>query len=210
MIRAVITDLGGVIVRTHDHGPRARWERRLGLSPHALERLVFWGEAGEKAALGEIGSDDVWTWVVERLKLTPEERPALEADFWAGDRVDDELISFFRNLRPTMKTALLSNAWTSLREALEAQWHIADAFDVIVISAEAGVAKPDPRIFQLALSELKVAPEDAIFLDDMQENIDAARIVGIHGVLFQSTEQAIAAMAKIIESPPANGVRPPR
>ena len=65
-IRAVISDLGGVIVRTHDHEPRARWEKRLGLTPHALERLVFWGEAGEKAALGQIEPDDVWAWVIDR------------------------------------------------------------------------------------------------------------------------------------------------
>lgn len=199
-IRAVISDLGGVIVRTHDHEPRARWERRLGLTPNALERLVFWGEAGEKAALGQIEPDSVWTWVVERLELDPGDRPMLEADFWAGDRVDDDLIDYMRGLRPAFKTALLSNAWRSLRTALEIEWGIAGTFDVIVISAEVGLAKPDPRIYQLALSRLRVSPGEAIFLDDMQDNVDAAELVGMHGVLFENTEQAIAAIGGIIDS----------
>lgn len=199
-IRAVISDLGGVIVRTHDHGPRARWESRLKLSPGALEHLVFWGEAGERAALGEIEPDDVWSWVLERLALSPDERANLESDFWAGDRVDDALIDFLRSLRPAVKTALLSNAWTSLREALETRWAVADAFDVIVISAEVGLVKPDPRIFHLALAELDVVPEEAVFLDDMPENIDAARSVGIHGIFFTNTQQAMDEIAALVSA----------
>jgi FMN phosphatase YigB (HAD superfamily) len=200
-IQAVISDLGGVIVRTHDSQPRARWERQLGMAPHTLERLVFWGEAGEKAALGEIEPEDVWTWVIDRLGLTPADRATLVSDFWAGDGVDDRLIDYFRGLRPRLKIALLSNAWTSLREALESEWHIADAFDVIVISAEVGLAKPDPRIYHLALDELGVTAPEAVFLDDMQENIDAARFVGMQTVRFESTEQAISDIEGIVDPP---------
>ncbi len=198
-IRAVISDLGGVIVRTHDHQPRARWERQLGMAPHALERLVFWGEAGEKAALGQIQPEEVWTWVIDRLGLTPGDRAVLESDFWAGDGVDDRLIDYFRGLRPGLKIALLSNAWTSLRTALESEWQIADVFDAIVVSAEVGLAKPDPRIYHLALAELGISPGEAVFLDDMQENIDAARFVGMHAVRFESTEQAINDINGIVD-----------
>jgi epoxide hydrolase-like predicted phosphatase len=200
-IRAVISDLGGVIVRTHDHNPRATWEKRLGMAPYALERLVFWGEAGEKAALGEIETDDVWAWVIDHLGISPKDRPVLESDFWAGDRVDDELVDYLRGLRPGLKTALLSNAWTSLRAALEEEWHISDAFDVVVISAEVGLVKPDPRIFHLALSQLGISPDEAVFLDDMQRNVEAARSVGLHAIQFKSTEQAINDMAVMIDPP---------
>jgi epoxide hydrolase-like predicted phosphatase len=201
-IRAVISDLGGVLVRTHDHEPRTRWEKRLHLTPGQLERLVFRGEAGQKAALGQIGPDDLWTSVIARLKLDPAERQALEADFWAGDRVDSALVDYLRGLRPTLKTGLLSNAWTGLRRALETQWGIADVFDVIVISAEVGLVKPDPAIYHLALSQLGVAPEEAIFLDDVQENIDAARFVGMHAVLFWDTRQAMSDIGDLMASPP--------
>lgn len=204
-IRAVISDLGGVLVRTDDYEPRSRWEKRLDLAQHALERLVFWGDAGEKAALGQIGPDEVWTSVIERLKLDPADRSELEADFWAGDRVDGVLIDYLRSLRPALKTGLLSNAWTSLRNALETQWAIADAFDVIVISAEVGLIKPDPRIYQLALAELGVSPDEVVFLDDMQQNVDAARFVGMHGVLFADTRQAMDDISAIIGALPRTG-----
>jgi len=201
-IRAVIWDLGGVILRTHDQGPRARWEKRLGLPQHELERLVFRGEAGVKAALGQLDAQGVWIWVRDRLGLAEADRPSLEADFWSGDRIDHELVSYIRSLRPAFKTALLSNAWSDLRGALEREWKIADAFDAVVISAEVDLVKPDPRIFRLALTELDVAPAEAVFVDDMPENTDAARSLGLRAVLFENAPQAMASLAQILGPAP--------
>ena len=189
--RAVVWDMGGVIVRTYDDTRRSQWEARLGLSPNALERMVFRGEAGEKAALGKIEPDEVWTWILGRLGLPPEERLGLEEDFWAGDRVDYDLVRYIRSLRPSYLTGLLSNAWTDLRHFLEDEWKIADAFDAIVISAEVGIAKPDPAIFELALRQLGVRAEETVYVDDMQENVIAAQTLGLRGVLFQTPQQAI-------------------
>jgi len=197
-LRAVVWDMGGVIVRTHDHSRRSQWEARLGLSPNELERMVFRGEAGEKAALGKIGPDEVWTWILGQLGLPPEERVRLEEDFWAGDRVDYDLVGYIRSLRPRYLTGLLSNAWTDLRRFLEVEWKIADAFDAIVISAEVGMAKPDPAIFELALRQLGVRAEETVYVDDMQENVIAAQTLGLRGVLFQTPEQAIGAVRAIL------------
>ena len=67
---------------------------------------------------------------------------------------------------------------------------IADAFDALVISAEEKMMKPDPRIYQLALDRLDVRADEAIFLDDVQVNIEACNALGMHGVHFTSSEQA--------------------
>ncbi len=199
-IRAVIWDLGGVLVRTEDWTPRARWEQRLGLEPGALSRLVFEGEASRRASIGQADTADVWQWVGRRLGIPEEEWPLLERDFWSGDSVDMEIIAFIRGLRPRLATGLLSNAWPSLRQALEEHWRIADAFDHIVISAEAGMVKPDPRIYHLALQGLGVAPEEAIFIDDFIENVEGARAVGMHAVHFRSSEQALEEVRALLDN----------
>jgi len=67
---------------------------------------------------------------------------------------------------------------------LTERWKIADAFDVLVISAEVGIAKPDALIFSLALERLGVSAEEAVFVDDFVENIEAARAYGLHTVHF--------------------------
>jgi 2-haloacid dehalogenase len=62
-------------------------------------------------------------------------------------------------------------------------------FDGIVISGMEGVIKPDPRIFRILCERYAVAPESAVFIDDVARNAAAASAVGIHGIHFRSPEQ---------------------
>ena len=189
-IQAVFWDLGGVIIRTEDRTRRAVWEARLGLPPRELDQIVFAGEMGRKAAVGQAGTEDVWNWVGEKLGLDPEQRESLRQDFWRGEDLDLELVKFIRRLRPTYRTGMISNAWPEIREQIEHEWRIADAFDKLIISAEVGLAKPDPRIYQLALEGLGVQASQAIFVDDFIENLEAASALGMHPVHFKNRTQA--------------------
>ena len=92
-------------------------------------------------------------------------------------------------LHETYKTALLSNAWDDLRQVIAEKWHFEDAFDAMIISAEVGLAKPDPRIFQLALERLGVEADQAIFVDDFERNVEGANALGLHGIQFQTPQQ---------------------
>ncbi len=188
--QAVFWDLGGVIIRTEDRSRRAVWEERLGLPPRELDQIVFAGEMGRKAALGQAGAEDVWTWVAERLGLDPEQREDLRRDFWRGEDLDLDLVGYIRGLRANYRTGLISNAWPEIRKQIEVEWRIADAFDNLTISAEVGLAKPDPRIYRLALEGLRVEAGRAIFVDDFTENLEAASALGMHTVHFENRTQA--------------------
>jgi epoxide hydrolase-like predicted phosphatase len=197
-IRAVFWDIGGVIVRTHDWSGRFRWEKQIGLQPHELERIVFSSQMGNRAALGKASTDDVWTWVLNHLGLPEGDRHSLQRDFFDGDKVDEELVAFIRSLRPTYLTGVISNAWPEVRHWLENEWRIADAFDDIVLSAEVGMTKPDPRIFHLALDGLEATPNESVFIDDFDENVKAAREVGMHAILFRDPEQTITELRQLL------------
>ena len=190
-IEAVIWDLGGVILRTEDRRLRAAWEARLNLPEGELDKLVFAGEMGRKAALGQAQAEDVWQWVGSRLELSPEELERLESEFWQGDQLDGALVQFIRALRPECRTAMLSNAWPGMRQMIENEWGIADCFDDLFISAELGLAKPDPKIYRLALDRLDVPPARAVFVDDFSENVKAAAALGLRAIQFLSSEQAM-------------------
>jgi epoxide hydrolase-like predicted phosphatase len=193
-IEAVIWDLGGVILRTEDRRLRAAWESRLNLPEGELDKLVFAGEMGRKAALGQAQAEDVWRWVGSQLELRPEELERLQHEFWQGDQLDGALAQFIRELRRENRTALLSNAWPGMRQMIENEWGIADCFDDLFISAELGLAKPDPRIYRLALDRLDVPPERAVFVDDFSENVRAAAALGLRAIQFLSSKQAIQAV----------------
>jgi putative hydrolase of the HAD superfamily len=157
-----------------------------------LYHLVFSSESARLATLGKISSKAHWEIVRERLDVAAEEQASVIEQFWAGDRLDRALVAHLRKLRERVKTGLLSNAWDTLRTMLEAEWKIADAFDEIVISAEVGLAKPDHRIYLMMLDRLQVEASQVVFVDDFDENVDAARWIGMHAIRFKTTRQTLA------------------
>ncbi|MBI5300852.1 MAG: HAD family phosphatase [Chloroflexi bacterium] len=191
-IQAVIFDLGGVILRTEDQTARRKWEARLGLREGELERAVFGCDASVRASIGKADDDDVWNSVAARFGFKDGDAKQFRHDFFAGDHIDVTLVQFIRDLRPQYKTGILSNAWLSARRTIMERFGLDQVVDTIVISAEEGIAKPDARIYQLAAQRLSVAPTDAIFVDDMPENAEGARRVGMRGVQFKNTAQAIS------------------
>ncbi len=192
MIKAVITDFGGVLMRTRTDGSRRALEQRLGLPPHTIADRVFSSDLSLKAMCGEVSEEAMWRALerdldLPRFGLTWQE---FQDEFFAEDFLDEDLVALIRSVRPALKTGLISNAWDGLREVLRTRVPIIDAFDVIVISAEEKIAKPDPRLYQRALARLGVQAAEAIFLDDFSENIHAAQALGMIGVHFQTSEQA--------------------
>ena len=93
---------------------------------------------------------------------------------------------------------MLSNAWPELRRDLEGRWNMADAFDEIVISAEVGLAKPDPRIYALILERLDIQPANAVFADDFEENVAAAAVMGMQTVHFKDPQQVMEHLRSLL------------
>jgi epoxide hydrolase-like predicted phosphatase len=184
MIKAIIFDIGGVLIRTEDHAYRRHWEEQLGLRPGEAEEIVFNSPMGQKAQRGEIGDEELWNWIGQRLELGPQ-LAAFRNDFWAGDVLDVDLVAFIRALKTIYQTAVISNATDALRDSLANQHGIADAFDVIIGSAEEHIMKPDAAIYQRALDALGRRAEEAVFIDDFQKNVDAARNLGMSAIHFQ-------------------------
>jgi glucose-1-phosphatase len=118
-IRAVIFDMGGVLLRTEDKGPRERMAARMGLTYETLSRHIFDSETALLATVGKVTSQDHWKAVQAALRLQDEELLRLKDEFWEGDRLDLTLIDYIRSLRSRYKTGLLSNAWDELRLLLQ-------------------------------------------------------------------------------------------
>ena len=95
------------------------------------------------------------------------------------------MISFIRSLRPSYQTAIISNATDGLNSSLSDKFKIADAFDLIVGSAEVKIMKPDPAIYEYALQGLNRVADESVFIDDFAHNIEAARKLGMATVHFR-------------------------
>jgi epoxide hydrolase-like predicted phosphatase len=199
-IRAIVWDLGGVLLRTRDPAPRERLAKRLNMTRQDLEELVFTSESGNRAQLGEIPVEEHWEIFRQRLDLPPGTIREFQKEFWAGDSLDTMLVDNIRSLHKRYRTALLSNAFSDLRKLVTDVWEFSDAFDEMVISAEVGMVKPDPRIYRLVLERLNIAAPEAVFIDDFAHNVDGARAVDMHAIHFINPQQALADLEKLLEN----------
>ncbi|HVN54022.1 MAG TPA: HAD family phosphatase [Anaerolineaceae bacterium] len=189
IFKAVLFDFGGVLVRTHDYSGRRKWEEKLGLEKGGLERVVFNSDTALEATLGRVGYLEVWRFVAKTFHLSDRDLEELRHDFWRGDRLDQELVNFAGRLRPNDVTAVVSNAWSNARKVFEEKYLLNEAFDRLFISAEISLAKPDQRVYHLVARELGVSPTEAIFVDDVAQNVEAASAVGMVGIRYESTPQ---------------------
>lgn len=186
MGKAVIFDWGGVLMRTEDHEPRFRWDRRLALPEGTVERVVHGITAWVQAQRGEIDVSEYWEAVRSELGLTSTLLAELRSDFYSGDLLDENLIKLIQRLRArSVLLGLLSNNSSDLLNILRAT-ETDRLFDVLVISAQIGVMKPSPGAYHITLEQLGVTPGEALFVDDSQQNVAGALAVGMSAVHFES------------------------
>jgi len=197
-IRAVFFDYGGVIVRTEFQAPRQHLAERLGMEYEDLEKLVFESPSSVKASLGEISDKEHWAEVTKRLRCPASETESIRAEFFAGDVVDREIVEYLRSLKTHYHVGLISNAWPDLRDYITSK-KFEDAFHSMVVSGEVGVMKPEARIYQIALEQAGVSPNEAVFVDDYYVNIEGCQAVGMHGIHFRDPQTAMTELRNLLD-----------
>jgi len=183
---SVLVDFGGVITSSvlrafTDFGASLGGDPRL-----PLELL---GRDERSRALladhecGRIGVEDFERGFAERLRAHGADVPAegLTARMQARMSIDQEMLALLGGLRAAGRpVALVSNSFgTGTYDGVD----LASVADVVVISAEVGIRKPSRRIYAIACERLGVDPEEAVMIDDLQQNLDGAARIGIAGVL---------------------------
>ena len=198
-IRAVFFDFGGVLMRTEFQAPRQHLAERFKLEYDDLDKIVFGSESARQAAIGELTEEAHWAEVLKRVRLPLSEKKVFVDEFFGGDVIDRKLVEYVRSLGGRVHTGLISNAWSGLREFLTREKMI-DIFKTIIISAEVGVVKPEARIYQIALERAGVAADEAVFVDDVAENIEACEKIGMTGILFKEPQAAMIQLDRYLNT----------
>jgi FMN phosphatase YigB (HAD superfamily) len=198
-IKATIWDFSGVLVQPTSRDPHADLARELGIPPETLMQY-FDGTQNWKIDRGLETQADYIRRMVREQNLAPGAFDLISNFFLTRYVLGERLIAFIRSTRPALKTALCSNFSDVLRQHINERWGIADLFDVTVISSEVGLIKPEPGIYHLTLDKLGVQPGEAILVDDQEKNILGARAIGMHGIVFENTDETIRQVKEIIRS----------
>ena len=199
MIRAVVLDIGGVLEINDDALFPGPFEGRHGLAAGAVIEAISRME--QHPGLGHVTEQETRDHWRRVLRLDDAQSDDLMADFWTWyvGELDQQMFDWFAAQRPTRLTGIISNSNPGAREA-ERHWGFETITDDIVYSHEVGLRKPDPAIYLLAADRLGVRPEEIVFVDDVEANVDAAVAVGMAAVLHPSAERArhIAAVEAIL------------
>jgi len=190
-IDAVLWDFGGIFTPS-PFGAAHAYAESEGIDPVEFVELVF----------GQYDSDTDHVWhQLERGEVSMADAITQIAAEAAARGLPFDLMKMFSSLGADhdrtvvvdavrtvrergVRTAIVTNNIREYGDAWRGMVPVDELFDVIVDSCEEGIRKPDPRIFVIALERLGVEdPERAVFLDDFDGNISAARALGMHGIL---------------------------
>ena len=150
---------------------------------------------------GELTEPEFERALAERLHTRAGAAVAAEgllARLFAGTRREPTMVSLVRRMHGDgIRTALLSNSW-GMSAYDRASW--AELFDVIVLSGEVGMRKPDPDIYLHTAAQLSVPPSHCVFVDDLLLNVRGATAAGMVGVHHASAAATAAELAVLFDT----------
>jgi len=196
-IKAAIWDFSGVILQPLVADPHAYIASELGVPAEEI-RKYFDGVRNFRLDLGEESEQDFYMRMIKELGLSADDRKIFEDYLFDLYEVNRELIDFIKQSRPKIKPALCSNFSGTLRPLIRDKYKIENLFDVIVVSSEVKMLKPQAEIYQLTLQQLGVTPQEALFIDDQEKNVEGAEVVGMRGIIYKNTAQTLPQIKKII------------
>ncbi len=181
-LRAVLFDLGGVLV-DYDHAATIAAVASISRAGIGEVRRTF-ERAGTDFGTGRLNGDGFYQLLSREVGLESGFQRFAEKLCISQTRVDaaiDYAVSLAR--KEGVQVGIISNI-----NEIHAEWvyrHLPELAQCqpVIMSNEVGLVKPDPAIYQLALSRLGAAPSDAIFIDDSEANARGAEQIGMAGIV---------------------------
>ena len=193
MIKAVIFDYGEVI----SYGKGLKNICMTYATANSIEFKPFHKivvENWRKAKVNEISSGQFWESLANYARKDVKK---LREEFMGLSKIDERVVDLIRKVKKNYKTALISNHLEDwLEEDLDKN-NLRNLFDVIVNSYHVKIAKPNPEIYLIADERLKVKPEECVFVDNKNSNVEGSRKVGMIGLECNSFEKIVDAFTTL-------------
>jgi putative hydrolase of the HAD superfamily len=203
-IRAVIFDFGGVIL-TSPFEAFARYEEQAGLPAGFLRQLNSADPDSNAWARLERSEVDVAGFAAlyeSEARAAGQELDGRTVLACLAGEIRPEMVEALRRCHERLKTALLTNNFVVGDDGSEGHAAaVSGYFDVIVESSRVGLRKPDAAIYRLVCDELGVAPDEAVFLDDLGVNLKPARAMGMATIKVVDPGEALAELERLVGFP---------
>ncbi|PLV59343.1 HAD family phosphatase [Thermotoga sp. KOL6] len=199
MIRNIVFDLGGVLIdwRPCDHLMRTF----PGEVASVLAKEIFHHEDWKNMDRGVLPEDKLWEKKKRELPDYREYIERLEREVPEILKAIDENVKVLEELKKRgFFLYVLSNFGRIYFEKIRKKYDFFDLFDGIVVSAHVGYMKPEREIFEELIKRYNIVPEESLFVDDMEENVAAARRLGFHAIHLKDPSLLRKELFKFLES----------
>lgn len=185
MIKAVVFDFGGVLKTDRFEGFMKVFSERIGVDPE--KGWEFYKDYRLKLGAG-MEPKEFCDMIKERFQVDFEwEKPWKEC-YEEAFSINEKVFDIVKELRGRYKVALITNV-AKIHVDMIREKGFYDYFDVAVISCDIGIAKPDPKIYEILLEKIGLPAEECVFIDDRESDIKQAKEMGFKSVLFKDAEQ---------------------
>ena len=192
-IRAVVFDYGMVLSVAQPHAALEEMAAICGLPLDVFDK-AYWEY--RLAYDRDLNANEYWTKTMDlvgvKLNATQIAKLAL-VDGAGWSHLNPLSVSWVRQLRSAgLQLAVLSNMPPEVKDYLVEHLEVFSYFQHLIFSCDIRQVKPEPGIYQHCLDVLQLSPHEVLFLDDKQQNVDAATDFGIHALVVDSIENTIA------------------
>ena len=181
MIKAIVFDIGGVIVTDALRRMAKDLSEKHNLSFELLDREIH--REWTKYKLDEITVDKFWGNFIERTGI-PESVEELKKIALAEIKIIPGTIGVIKKLKKNYRLAIVSNC-THEWAARDKELFDFGLFEVVVFSQETGLCKPHKEIFMHCLEKMGLKADECVFVDNKGNNVDAAKEYGFQAVQFE-------------------------
>ncbi|MBL8950125.1 MAG: HAD family phosphatase [Myxococcaceae bacterium] len=196
-IRAVIFDLGNVLA-FHDNVKLFREVSALfSAAPEALKQRLEGSGVWDRVNRGQLRGDALRLELADRLGVKPPPADDFYRAWTCHFAINEPMVRHVEKLVGRVKLVLLSNTHDLHVQYLRPLLPVLERFDGLVLSCEVGLIKPEGEIYERALSVAGVPADRAVFFDDLEPYVVAARKVGLHAHVFNDAREVPAQLAAL-------------
>lgn len=190
MIKTIFFDIGGVLIDIHPERTYQYLSDSADVEVSMVKESFPW-DAHDQYERGIMNNED---WFITYKESLPQPCCLKRSEFWNAWKLllgeEKNTVNILEALNKQYSIWLLSNTNPKhIQDEIEKRYLFPSLVNGAVYSFDVGVRKPEKEIYEIAMQRANANPQECLFIDDLLENIQAAKQIGIEGIHFISSEQ---------------------
>jgi putative hydrolase of the HAD superfamily len=189
MLKGILFDLGGVVVFNHLDQQLEHFAKELKIDLSELKKLEEIEH--EKMVLGKLSVKEFCSSIRNKFELEKDSATLVliwERIYLETSQLNSDMIRFIKEYKPKYKMGLISNIF-DITATFHQRQKLFYFFKPVILSCRRGIAKPDIKMYAVAIKEMDLKGKEVVYVDDNEDHIKVAKEFGMKTILFKDNTQ---------------------